>query len=132
MDMPSSTAIQADEHTRLLSNNDPFPSTTEAATAKDKVRLRAQLVVILFVCVLYFNTYICLAPEVSIRESIICKAYYDGLDSDEVLTTGHPERDCTVDGVQREVSLLNQVYVTIAQLPGEHKSTSYRYIRATS
>jgi hypothetical protein len=126
--MPSSTTIQADEHTRLLSNDDRIPSTTEAATAKDKVRLRTQLVVILFVCVLYFNVYLCLAPEVSIRENIICKAYYDGLDNDEVLITGHPERDCTVDDVQRELSLLSQVYVTIAQLPGKHQSTSYRDI----
>lgn len=122
--MSSSTTIQASEHTRLLSNDDRIPSTTEAATAKDKVRLRTQLVVILFVCVLYFNTYICLAPEVSIRENIICKAYYDGLDNDDVLITGHPERDCTVDAVQRELSLLSQLYVTIAQLPGEHESTS--------
>jgi hypothetical protein len=126
--MPLPTVIQADEHTRLLSNDDRIPSTTDAATTKDKARLRTQLVVILFVCVLYFNVYLCLAPEVSIRENIICKAYYDGLDNDEnwITAAGHPERDCTVDDVQRELSLLSQVYVTIAQLPGRHQSTSYR------
>lgn len=121
IDMPSPTTMQADEHTRLLSNDDQIPSTTEAATAKDKVQLRTQLLVILFVSVLYFNTFICLAPEVSIREEIICKAYYDRLDNDEVPIA---ERDCTVDAVQRELGLLNQVYITIAQLPGKHQSTS--------
>lgn len=121
--MPSSTSIQADEHTRLLSNDDQIPSTTEAATAKDKVRLRTQLVVILFVCVLYFNMYICLVPELSIREDIICKTYYDRLDNDDGSIA---ERDCTVDAVQRELGLLSQVYITIAQLPGKPQSTSYR------
>lgn len=113
--------MQADEHTRLLSNDNQIPSTTEAAIVKDKVRLRTQVVVILFVCVFYFDMYICLAPEVSIREDIICKTYYDRLDSDEGLIA---ERDCAVDAVQRELGLLNQVYITISQLPGKHQSTS--------
>lgn len=125
--MPSPTATQADEHTRLLSNDDDrIPLTTDAATAQDKVRLRTQLVVMLFVCVLYLNVYLCLAPEVSIRENIICKAYYDRLDNDEGLITSHSDRDCTVDDVQRELSLLSQVYITIVQLPGTHQSKSYR------
>ncbi|KAF3406362.1 hypothetical protein DPV78_001296 [Talaromyces pinophilus] len=113
--MPSPTTIPADEHTRLLSNDDQIPSTTGAASAKDKIRLRTQLVVILFVCVFYFDMYICLAPEVSIREDIICKTYYDRLDNDGGLIA---ERDCAVDAVQRELGLLNQVYITISQLPG--------------
>lgn len=108
--MLSSTPDQVDERTNLLRNGN------EAATAKDKSRLRTQLEVILFVCVLYFNLYLCLAPEVSIREEIICNAYYEALNIDD----NSIERDCTVDDVQRELSLLSQVYVTISQLPGEH------------
>jgi len=116
--IPTADELQADEHTHLLSNDDQTPSTIDAATVADELRLRTQLVVILFVCVLYLNLYICLAPEVSIRENIICKAYYDRLDNDGFAITGHPDRDCTVDDVQRELNLLSQVYVTIAQLPG--------------
>ena len=117
--MSSPTDIQADEHTRLLTNDDQIVSATNAVTAKDKVRLRTQLLVILFVCVLYLNVYLSLAPEVSIREDIICKSYYDGLENDDVwITDKPPERDCTVDDVQRELSLVSQVYVTLAQLPG--------------
>ncbi|KUL92531.1 hypothetical protein ZTR_02332 [Talaromyces verruculosus] len=97
------------------SNDNQIPSTTEAAIVKDKVRLRTQLVVILFVCVFYFDMYVCLVPEVSIREDIICKTYYDRLDNDEGLIA---ERDCAVDAVQRELGLLNQVYITISELPG--------------
>tara|TARA_R110002060_G_scaffold19007_10_gene26041 strand:- start:355 stop:873 length:519 start_codon:yes stop_codon:yes gene_type:complete len=118
--IPTADELQADEHTHLLSNDDQTPSTIDAATVADELRLRTQLVVILFVCVLYLNLYICLAPEVSIRENIICKAYYDRLDNDGFAITGHPDRDCTVDDVQRELNLLSQVYVTIAQLPGRH------------
>ncbi|KAF5015732.1 hypothetical protein F66182_12830, partial [Fusarium sp. NRRL 66182] len=99
--MLSSTPDQVDERTNLLRNGN------EAATAKDKSRLRTQLVVILFVCVLYFNLYLCLAPEVSIREEIICNAYYEALNIDD----NSIERDCTVDDVQRELSLLSQVLI---------------------
>ena len=101
-----------------------FDTREEADIAKDNVQLQSQVVVVLFVCVLYFNLYVCLAPEVSIREDIICKAYYDGLDNDGDSTLEYPGRDCTVDAVQRELSLISQVYITITQLPGEQQSSS--------
>jgi hypothetical protein len=126
IDMPSPNCIQAGEHTLLLSNDDQIsPSTigqiTTTATAKDKVQLKTQIGVILFVCVLYANLYLCISPEVSIRETIICKAYYDSLGHDKISITRDPDRDrdCTVAAVQGELSLVSQVYITLAQLPGK-------------
>lgn len=126
--MPLQNRLQADEHTLLLSNDNQISTltrgqtTTDAtATAEAQVRLRTQVGVILFVCVLYVNLYLCFAPETSIREKIICKAYYDSLGHDEISTTFQPDRsrDCTVAAVQGELTLVSQVYITLAQLPGK-------------
>lgn len=121
--MTSTTSVEASERTQLLVDEDRAPSTPEAAAttqpweAGNRHRLKTQLAVLLFVCALYFNTYACFAPETSLREAIICKTYYDRIDHDasEMRST---ERDCTVDDVQRELALVSQVYMTIAQLPG--------------
>lgn len=120
--MPSPNCIQASEHTLLLSNDETIGEITTTATAKHKVQLKTQIGVILFVCVIYANLYLCIAPEISIRENIICKAYYDSLYHDKISITRDPEgnRDCTVAAVQEELSLVNQVYITLAQLPGKH------------
>lgn len=121
--MTSTTSVEASERTQLLVNEDRAPSTPEAAAttqsweAEDGHRLKTQLAVLLFVCALYFNTYACFAPETSLREAIICKTYYDRIDHDASKMRS-AERDCTVDDVQRELTLVSQVYMTIAQLPG--------------
>ena len=123
--MPPRTAVQVidDEHTPLLQQeNTPISSTNNAdvvaSTCRRKLQLRTQLVAVLFVCVLSFNLHVSLAAETSIREDIICKAYYDRFD-DDVLSKDSPDRDCTANVVQRELTLTNQVYATLTQLPGK-------------
>lgn len=122
-DTSSSTAVEADERTRLLVDESPAPPTREARwqtrPSEESNRVRTQVIVLLFVGALYFNLYVSLAPETSIREAIICKNYYDSIDYTTTSATHALERDCTVDNVQRELVLLSQVYITAAQLPGK-------------
>lgn len=117
--------IVEDEHAPLLGDDDSVVSSNinaeaEPAPAEDKGkhRLRTQLVAVLFACALSFQLHVSAAPETSIREDIICKDYYNQV-HDNVWSHDRRERDCTVDAVQRELTLINQVYATLAQLPGK-------------
>ncbi|KAL1311446.1 hypothetical protein AAFC00_001606 [Neodothiora populina] len=117
--MSTETTFHADEHTPLVGDDslDLSASNTDTSTSNGRVPIRTQLVAILFVCVLYFDVYVCPAPETSIREEIICKTYYNRLDK-ATSATDPAELDCTVDDVQKELNLVNQVYVTLTQIPG--------------
>lgn len=127
--MPPHPPSSTDERTVLLSDDAIDASATDdSASSKQKsVQIRTQLGAILFVCVLYWYEYMSMAPETSIREDIICRTYYDTLDHGAPATTASPvARDCTATAVQRELSLVNQVYLTLHQLPGKNRHSHGR------
>lgn len=110
-------SAQANEHARLLGDRAYHPPATDVATANQGIQSRTKLATILFICALYFNVYVCLAPESRIREDIVCRAYYNKLNRGG-LAVDPSQHDCTADGVQKELSLLTQIYMTLSQLPG--------------
>lgn len=115
--MSSDPSLQADEHAPLLEDCTHDTSTPGLAAAKQSIQSKTKLATLLFVGVLYFNVYVCLAPESRIREDIICRAYYKKLD-EWVSAVDPSEHDCTIDPVQKELNLVTQIYMTFAQLPG--------------
>ncbi|KAK7932610.1 mfs multidrug protein, partial [Apiospora marii] len=112
----------ADERTVLLRDDalDASAPNDSSSNRQRSIQLKTQLGAILFVCVLYFYEYMSMAPETGIREDIICKTYYDELEHRALAATAASsiERDCTANEIQRELSLVNQVYLTLHQLPG--------------
>lgn len=111
-------SAEANEHARLLGDRADHTPTTDVATANQSIQSRTKLATILFVCVLYFNIYICLAPESRIREEIICRDYYNNIHVGG--SAGDTsEHDCTAKPVQKELSLITQIYMTLSQFPGK-------------
>lgn len=126
--MESHSSSSAPDERTLLLRDDQAPDEASAApgaktaSAERRIQLRTQLGVILFAIAIYLYEYMTIAPETSIREDIICEAYYNKLGHGvSAMTTGSTERDCMVPAVQRELSLVNQVYVTLHQLPGKKR-----------
>jgi hypothetical protein len=115
--MSSEPSPRANEHAPLLEDcihDTPTPGLT---AAEQSVQSKTKLATLLLVGVLYFNIYVCLAPESRIREDIVCRAYYKKLDG-WVSAVDPSEHDCTIDSVQKELNLVTQIYMTFAQLPG--------------
>jgi hypothetical protein len=126
--MSSGSSAQANERAPLLED---CPHDTHApglTAAKQSIQPRIKLATLLLVGVLYFNVYVCLAPESRIREDIICRAYYQKLDGG-VSAFDSSEHDCTTDSVQKELNLVTQIYMTFAQLPGRCSNIVFVQIR---
>jgi len=122
--MSCNTSGQDDEHAPLLRDCSYVGPTHDLAAVKQSIQTRTKLATLFFVCILYFNAYICLAPESRIREEIICKAYYEGLDRE--ISADPSKQDCTIDGIQKELNLVTQLYMTFSQLPGKRRNPLLR------
>jgi hypothetical protein len=123
--MSSNPSPQADEHAPLLEDCTHDTTTPSLTAAKQSIQSKTKLATLLLVGVLYFNVYVCLAPESRIREDIVCRAYFKRLDGG-VSAVDPLEHDCTIDPVQKELNLVTQIYMTLAQLPGRCDEVVFR------
>ncbi|KAK2773040.1 hypothetical protein FQN52_004725 [Onygenales sp. PD_12] len=114
-----------DNETQPLLAAEPSPSQTRPR------RFREKPVVLVFLCLLLIfcidvGSYMCLAPQTRIYESIACRNYYESHDPGwNQSVTEIPEEQCKIPPVQSEVAFVQAMQGSFGAIPSILLSVPY-------
>ncbi|KAK2810690.1 hypothetical protein FQN50_002733 [Emmonsiellopsis sp. PD_5] len=119
------TTRERDDETRPLLAAEPSPSQTRPR------RFREKPVVLVFLCLLLifcidFGSYMSLAPQTRIYESIACRNYYESHDPGWNQSVAEiPEEQCKIAPVQGEVAFVQGMQGSFDAIPSIFLSVAY-------